>query len=534
MQPFLAITLIVSCAQVCNGTPDPHPIPEAFGPYINLSAEDLDGLVGFNRTNRWVGTYYFYWYDSETDSHIRDGDGSDALTDHPPTFEDFTYKSVAWHRRQLADMEDAGINVLLPVFWGAPSEHASSAHLHWSYAGLPPLVQAREELLREGRRPPVIGLFYDTSTLRHNQWGEHVDLTTPRGRHWFYATIRDFFSMIPPKHWAMIEGRPIVLLYSAAFAKDHDQDVITFTKKRFARDFGGHTPWIVPEISWHVRADSVVAWGGALGLKNPGIASLGPGYDHSAVPGRTPLVVGRRDGDFYRQNWMRFLRRPSNHVMVETWNEFHEGTEVCETREYGRTYIELTRKYADLFKSGWVPDWPKGPFSDAKEVSITLGDQNTERGLAQMDHADGLSAPIRHEAGEARAIQPVPGFGSYLYFRVDDSFKWARQMNVLVKVEYRDVAPGSFTVEYDGSDDSAPFNGAYTQSPNSATLTGDEKWHAATFELEGARFQNAQNGGADFRLAVQAAGFEVRTVTVIRRQVPQAISHDRAKRSQQQ
>ena len=94
-------------------------------------------------------------------------------------------------------MTDAGIDVALMVLWGAPSERSGKTSLAWSYTGLGPLVQAREELLREGKHPPRIGLFYDTSTLRYNEWDTHVDLTTDYGQRWFYATVRDFFSAIP-------------------------------------------------------------------------------------------------------------------------------------------------------------------------------------------------------------------------------------------------------------------------------------------------------------------------------------------------
>jgi hypothetical protein len=37
-------------------------------------------------------------------------------------------------------------------------------------------------------------------------------------------------------------------------------------------------------------------------------------------------------------------------VVIETWNEFHEGTDIADSREYGRQYLELTRKYVDQFK----------------------------------------------------------------------------------------------------------------------------------------------------------------------------------------
>jgi hypothetical protein len=273
------------------------------------------------------------------------------LTTHPASLNDFSYKSKTWHKQQLRDMISADIDAVLPVFWGAPSEQDVHADLHWSYAGLPPLVEAREELEREGLNPPRIGLFYDTSTLQNNAWSYHADLTTDYGREWLYDTIRDFYSMIPPKHWAMIDGRPIVLLYSAAFAKKYDQTIIDYTKQHFARDFAGRVPYIAPEVSWNVKADNKVAWGGALGLKQPGIASLGPGYDHSAVRDRAPLVVERRGGKFYEEQWLKFLKHPSNIAVIETWNEFHEGTDIAESREYGRQYIELTGKYVALFKS---------------------------------------------------------------------------------------------------------------------------------------------------------------------------------------
>lgn len=490
-------------------------IPPAPGKFINLTEKDFLDSFSFKSADRIVGTYYFYWYNVYTKEHIIDGDGTDALTTHPADMTDFSYTSVRWHKKQLLDMIDAGIDVVLPVFWGAPSEQSKGAHLHWSYSGLPPLVQAREELIKEGKKPPYIGLFYDTSTLQYNSWRLHIDLTTDFGRQWFYATVRDFFSMIPPKHWAMIDGKPIVLLYSAAFAKNHDQSVIDYTKAEFKKAFS-REPWIAREISWRVKADSTVAWGGALGLKNPGVASLGPGYDHSAVPGRQPLVVPRENGKFYENNWIRFLRRPSNFVMVETWNEFHEGTDVAESREYGRQYIQLTRKYADMFKKGIKPPQVKGKFTNSKSVEITLGEKNIENGIKQVENEDGQTVPIKIGNKQARAIKRVPGFGSYIYFVIDDSFKWTDEMNVVAEVEYFDDSQGSFGIEFDGSDETAPFSGAYTRAPETVKLLGDKTWKKAVFTLQKARFLNSQNRGADFRITVSAPSFAAGKVKVLR------------------
>ena len=84
----------------------------------------------------------------------------------------------------------------------------------------------------------------------------------------------------------MIDNKPLVLLYVAALAREYDQWFIDYTKARFAEDFSGRMPFIAPQNSWGVHGDNVCAWGGALGLNAPGIGELGPGYDHSAVPGR--------------------------------------------------------------------------------------------------------------------------------------------------------------------------------------------------------------------------------------------------------
>lgn len=492
-----------------------HEIPPAFGPCLHPSPADFAGAKTFKSGQRLVGAYYFYWYDNDSKTHIINGGlGTDALTDHPPTLEGFSWKSTAWHKKQLTDMETAGIDVALMVFWGAPSEHQPDSRFYWSYDGLGPLVTARDELIKEGHHPPAIGLFYDTSTLENNSWGQHVDLTTDYGRAWFYATVRDFYSCIPARHWAMMDDKPIVLLYSADFAKNYNQSFVDYAKKMFAADFSGRTPWLAPQNSWQVKADSECVWGGALGLKRDEIDDLGPGYDHSAVPGRAPLVVKREGGKFYEENWLKFLRHPSSFVMLETWSEFHEGTEICESKEYGRQYIDLTRKYTRLFKRGWVPPPPTGKYAKAREVEITLGQPGREAGLRQVQAEDGITTAV--VAQNSAAVRPATGKSRYIYFTVDDSFKAAGPMDARLVVEYLDTGDSSLGVEYDGSDAGAPFKGAYTWGGKTIEMTNAKQWKTAEFNLRAARFLNSENGQADFRLDVRSPDICVRRVVLQR------------------
>jgi len=332
---------------VCISSMSAFPSPP--GEYINLTKDSFAEAESYRDGQPIVGTYFFYWYNIYTDEHFTNGDGTDALVDHPVSNKDYSYSSADWWALEMSDVMSAGIDFIAPVYWGVPGYDS------WSFKGIPNMVEAYDIMLNAGEAPPRIGLFYDTSTLQHNPPNKHVDFTTDEGKKWLYDTIRDYFSLIPPRMWAMIEGRPIILLYSAAFAAKQDPKALDYVYESFEKDFACR-PYIVKEVSWQGNADATYAWGGALGPQWHDVLALGPGYDHHAVPGRQPLVREREDGKFYQGAWESLIAKPVNQrpsvVMVETWNELHEGTDISDTKEYGRKYIEMTAKYAKQFKSG--------------------------------------------------------------------------------------------------------------------------------------------------------------------------------------
>lgn len=322
------------------------------GDFIAPKQTDYTG-ESFASDDNLVFTYYFYWYDICSGAHIWDNPQhtDDALQDHPFSMEDFSFKSVAWHKQELLDMMDAGIDVVLPVYWGA-----ARMMKNWSIEGLGNLVKAEQELIAEGKKPPRIGMFFDTSTLTS---GEYIlreadgpaDLTTAFGKAFFFKHIRDFYSLIPPSLWARIDHHPVVWPYAAGFAKNYDQSLVQYVDEHFCSSFGGLTPYIVREISWNLATQNVYAWGAALnGAQIQGVAAVGPGYNDSAVPGRTTPVRDRENGEFYRLNWAKVLASARHFVVIETWNEFHEGTDICNSREYGRTFIDITADFVAKLK----------------------------------------------------------------------------------------------------------------------------------------------------------------------------------------
>ena len=498
------------------------------GKFFPLKAKDHKNADSFKWGQPVVGTTYFYWYDIDTKSHIIDHDGTDALTTHPADMNDISYKRVSWHKRQLSDMIAAGIDFLMPVFWGVPGQYEG-----WSFVGLPPLVEAHTTLQKQGLRPPAIGMFYDTSILKWNGFNEgvsyHVDLTTDFGKKWFYTPIRDFFSMIPPAKWARVDGKPIVFLYSASFAKKQDQKQLEYLRGRFKEDFGTDL-FIVKSAEWQGDAEATYSWGGAVSgpIIYRQVAALGPGYDHSAVPGRQPLVVERRDGQTYVERWTKLLQLNPQHrpwmVHVETWNEWHEGTDVAHSREYGRSYIVLTSLFADMWRA---KTWVKipGSYADAKSVDW---EPDKPRGLAlRPSGGDGVWKIGTSEGVDAvvSASNPHSANSRYLYFNVDDAFAYELfGQTVLVCVTYRDAGCASFSIDYDSSNvEVGLYEGAFRPVGN-ISVDGTGKWRTAEFTLPQCRFMGRCNG-ADFRIAVSGGDLELSVSKVKLVKTQQLVEH---------
>mgnify|MGYP000282917186 CR=1 FL=1 len=74
-----------------------------------------------------------------------------------------------------------------------------------------------------------------------------------------------------------------------------------------------------------------------------------PGYDDTAV--RIPgFIIERKNGETYNYTWSVVLELNPRWVMICSWNEWHEGTEIEPSLEYGYKYLELTKVHVSTFK----------------------------------------------------------------------------------------------------------------------------------------------------------------------------------------
>jgi hypothetical protein len=327
------------------------------GPYRSPDFTDFT-IDSFRSDQPIVGTYFFYWFDADT---LRASGEQFPFT--PVDDQTQSFLDPNWYARQFGNMLAAGIDFVLPDYWGEPGQYnrrvapAPDRNL-FATQGIPPMLEALQRLDQAGT-PLKVGLFFDTSILNNE------DLTTDRGKQIFYATIRDYFSRIPPHYWAAIDSRPIVFLYDAQHVSAFDQSTFDYVDARFSQDFGGLHPWVVREWQWYtakntgsndvLRTDGLYNWGAAPFGFNPDtrftVAEVGPGFTSLDEQGPNAVEAPRRGGAYYVDNLREAIASGRKILAIETWNELDEGTGILETREFGRQYIELTRRYADLFKA---------------------------------------------------------------------------------------------------------------------------------------------------------------------------------------
>ncbi len=314
---------------------------------------------------RMTFTHYFYWYQADPRKgplrHIVDGSGQIELQDFPikgagPWFS--TYR-VQWHKEQLSDILAAGIDVVLPIYWGD-----KTCREEWSVQGLDCLIAAISELKAEGKPYPLVGMFFDTTAMQV-AYGTKPDLKQEEVKRTFYGMIKDFFDRVPTEYRAFAqagkpyagEQGPIVFLYTSGFLSDYDETFAPYCSERFKADFGSPIVW-VGSGDFEAKAavlDAYSSYGAGLGPISHAsgrikMASVGAGFDDSAVAvNRAARIRSRMAGETYDKDWETALSGSPQWMVCDGWNELHEGSDICPSREYGRKYVDATKANIDRF-----------------------------------------------------------------------------------------------------------------------------------------------------------------------------------------
>ena len=95
------------------------------------------------------------------------------------------------------------------------------------------------------------------------------------------------------------------------------------------------------EAHWKIWAAHI----NANGLKF--VPFIMPGYDDRHLRGPSRPILGRDGGRFYNHQWAiarSFIDSAVPHIGLTSFNEWHEGTEIEPSRQYGMSYLDNTRE----------------------------------------------------------------------------------------------------------------------------------------------------------------------------------------------
>jgi hypothetical protein len=87
-------------------------------------------------------------------------------------------------------------------------------------------------------------------------------------------------------------------------------------------------------------------------------ATAAPGFDNSlwaTALGKEEIVFSRQDGQLYRQTWNAAVDSNPQWILITSFNEWPEGSEIEPSRELGDQYLQLTRELVDSWKLSVSP-----------------------------------------------------------------------------------------------------------------------------------------------------------------------------------
>lgn len=189
---------------------------------------------------------------------------------HRPFQEGWTFgcTDTKWYEQELMYMEEAQIDVILPVYSGDTAEYSNE--------GLNKLCQAERNLRAQGYKPPKIALCIPGSAIdkvaklnRVNAWNyKPVDLNYDSSQpnkvsnvlSHTYKIIRDFYQRVPEDLvFKYGDKYPVYVQWPShsdcsIYA---DNSFTTYLKDRFKNDFNSREPYFVLDSRWyHFRNSS--------------------------------------------------------------------------------------------------------------------------------------------------------------------------------------------------------------------------------------------------------------------------------------
>jgi len=116
--------------------------------------------------------------------------------------------------------------------------------------------------------------------------------------------------------------------------------------------------------------DRVREWSAAQGVSRIWVATVMPGYDDLNTGRAGAFVRPRAGGEFYRQCWNGASESGADWVVITSYNEWREGTQIETSAGYGDFYLNLTAELAAAYRQG-MPGVPESAHAAAPSPTET-------------------------------------------------------------------------------------------------------------------------------------------------------------------
>jgi len=304
-------------------------------------------LTTGTRRDRLVLAHYYPWWDRASWADPR-------LLDQP--LQIYASDDAADVAREMKDMRAAGIDVAIVSWQGSESrggfyarglrvalDAAQQAGIRISVM----LETAAANRIREGL-PPNVDVMTGWMTELIDGYATHPAFLKVDGKPVLFAYIwgfagRDFWQTALGRVRA--SGRqPLVMADTTNPAELAAADgTFTYSGTLFEPD----VPALVRESvaaarTWHLL-------GAAYGAPRIAAASVISGYDETRLGRDTARVVDRQGGEFYNRQWQAALASGADWVVITSWNEWAENTEIEAGQRFGMWYVWRTRFWSAAF-----------------------------------------------------------------------------------------------------------------------------------------------------------------------------------------
>jgi hypothetical protein len=123
----------------------------------------------------------------------------------------------------------------------------------------------------------------------------------------------------------------------------------------YQRVFDGHHLY---SIAWSKNVRRTLAdWSNRVSRYNAQnktnrlwVATVMPGYDDRKTGRPDAFVRDRANGEFYKQTWQAAIASRPSMIIITSFNEWVEGTQIEPSTTYGDKYLQITKEYAAKFK----------------------------------------------------------------------------------------------------------------------------------------------------------------------------------------